>query len=759
MSCSGSTYCFTNTGNNLINDTYISGGTHNSNLYYTGVTNNLFIYYSTTNNEWCLSTALNGSCLMSGDSPGPSQGCPDFSNFYFSEGLCPTPTPTPTSAVDCSDLDFEALFDCDVTPEPSPTSTPTPTPTPTITPTSTDLCGGVDIIATIESITPTPSPTPTITPTTSSPVVRPCTFSGDVTFNVIDGDIVCPYSFEFQDCYNGATYLTTSQVSSPSGGELEEFDIFNADVNGERRCISFIKINLLEIGGDVINLISGPIGKSNEGDCIYCGPSPSVTPTSTVTPTPTPTPTLPILGIQLEECCNGTSFILENYFGTNLTLGETYYYPFTGGTDICATVVPYTGLGQPYNYLGIGSPVLMPGGCDYLECPSCGDESYYVYNRCDDIKYWLVQTVSGSTITPGKVEKDTQNNCWEFKYISVGLPNLPPDTTIIYSGNYFLLSTTGVYDNCDDCSSCEPDSVQKKITSNKPMQVIKGDSNYHYVTFSNQSLGRYVIGDTQVDSVYTFPSAIHLRSVVFNPTNEKIYLVSQGNNQGFTIYDISTDSVTYEPTIPYVGLLGMVYNSINNSVYLLYAFNKVRIYNCDDGSITLLDNGELVNINNLSIQSVLYNPNENVIYYSAFGGIRLGVFDCNSQTSTTKYINNSISSFNLDISNNKLYIVTSSILKEVDCGSLSVSNIGPFANSPNGQSVFNPNNNKIYATDRGNSIRIYDLDTNDTSIVSGFTGNGKQLFGIIYDEDNDKIHACDFSSNPNGDVYIICPSD
>ena len=450
MSCSGSTYCFTNTGNNLINDTYISGGTHNSNLYYTGVTNNLFIYYSTTNNEWCLSTALDGSCLMSGDSPGPSQGCPDFSNFYFSEGLCPTPTPTPTSAVDCSDLDFEALFDCDVTPEPSPTSTPTPTPTPTITPTSTDLCGGVDIIATIESITPTPSPTPTITPTTSSPVVRPCTFSGDVTFNVIDGDIVCPYSFEFQDCYNGATYLTTSQVSSPSGGELEDFDIFNADVNGERRCISFIKINLLEIGGDVINLISGPIGKSNEGDCIYCGPSPSVTPTSTVTPTPTPTPTLPILGIQLEECCNGISFVLENYFGTNLNLGDTYYYPFTGGTDICATVVPYSGLGQSYNYSGIGGPVLMQQGCDDLECPSCGDESYYVYRRCDDIKYWLVQSVMGDTITPGDVQRDDSGVCWEFQYISSGYPNLNPSLNVTnYTGNYFNNQT--VYPDCDSC--------------------------------------------------------------------------------------------------------------------------------------------------------------------------------------------------------------------------------------------------------------------------------------------------------------------
>lgn len=554
MSCSGSTYCFTNTGNNLINDTYISGGTHNSNLYYTGVTNNLFIYYSTTNNEWCLSTALDGSCLMSGDSPGPSQGCPDFSDFYFSEGLCPTPTPTPTSAVDCSDLDFEALFDCDVTPEPSPTSTPTPTPTPTITPTSTDLCGGVDIIATIESITPTPSPTPTITPTTSSPVVRPCTFSGDVTFNVIDGDIVCPYSFEFQDCYNGATYLTTSQVSSPSGGELEDFDIFNADVNGERRCISFIKINLLEIGGDVINLISGPIGKSNEGDCIYCGPSPSVTPTSTVTPTPTPTPTLPILGIQLEECCNGTSFILENYFGTNLTLGETYYYPFTGGTDICATVVPYTGLGQPYNYIGDGGPVLMPGGCDDLECPSCGDESYYVYRRCDDIKHWLVQTVSGSTITPGEVEKDTQNICWEFQYVSVGLPNLSPEFQVInWTGNYFSVSNE-VYDNCDDCNVC-PIWELNCITLNSSVDVTE------------------IIGTVNpiATQVWIDESGTRLYSIGIDFTNGSIDFTN-----GFTInqYSISTpnditSTITYIGTSPIVSsfFASMIFSDDGSKVY------------------------------------------------------------------------------------------------------------------------------------------------------------------------------------------------
>ena len=372
MSCTGSTYCLSNTGNNSINDNYLSGGTHNGNLYYTGITNNLFIYYSSSNDEWCLSTALDGSCIMSGDSPG-APDCPDLSDFYFSTGTCPTPTPSPTSAVDCSTLDFEAIFDCDVIPTPTPTATPTTTPTPTVTPTPTDVCGGTDIIATIESITPTPTPTPTITPTSSSPIVRPCVFSGDVTFNVIDGQIVCPYSFEFQDCFNGAIYLTTTQVSNPSGGSLSEFDIFNSTVNGESRCISFIGINLNEIGGDIINLNSGPIGKSNQGDCIYCEP--------TITPTPTPTPAVEYFS--LFERCNGVpctesgitfgeqtdpNVIISNWVRFSSFAGVNY--PGTtikSGLQRDGTIITndpskyfYTGANS-INYLGVYSYVMTEG--------------------------------------------------------------------------------------------------------------------------------------------------------------------------------------------------------------------------------------------------------------------------------------------------------------------------------------------------------------------------------------------------------------
>ena len=617
MSCTGSTYCLSNTGNNSINDNYLSGGTHNGNLYYTGVSNNLFIYYSSSNDEWCLSTALDGSCIMSGDSPG-APDCPDLSNFYFSTGTCPTPTPSPTSAVDCSTLDFEAIFDCDVIPTPTPTTTPTTTPTPTVTPTPTDVCGGTDIIATIESITPTPTPTPTITPTSSSPIVRPCVFSGDVTFNVIDGQIVCPYSFEFQDCVNGAIYLTTTQVSNPSGGDLEEFDIFNANVNDESRCISFIGLNVNEIGGDVINLISGPIGKSNLGDCIYCGPSPSVTPTSTVTPTPTPTSTLPITGIQLKICCDeDVYFIFEGYW-PGLTMGVTYNYNFDNNDDgICATVVPFSGVGPTYTYSGLGNPVIMPQGCATLECPSCFPDNFYVYRRCDDIKVWLVQSEVGSTTTPGKVEKDTQNICWEFQYISVGLPNLDPGDTIInYSGNYFLLSTTGVYDNCDDCNTpCNSNWNLDCITLNDSVDVTEFIGNQEGARtqpwVDNSGTRLYLISwadfpiyriiqcsisipndmTSTITYVGTSPPINNkmFSSMVFSDDGSKLYIQDSTNNISdrtvrqhtlSTNWDISTMSTT-----PNVNLLppsnlnfsrGIGFNKTGDIFYMTYRGNQTN---------------------------------------------------------------------------------------------------------------------------------------------------------------------------------------
>ena len=82
MPCS-STYCLSNTGYPTFDDLYFSAGTYNSELYWTGQTNNLFIYYNTGTTQWCLSTALNGLCLLSGQSP-CFNPCPDLDGVYFS---------------------------------------------------------------------------------------------------------------------------------------------------------------------------------------------------------------------------------------------------------------------------------------------------------------------------------------------------------------------------------------------------------------------------------------------------------------------------------------------------------------------------------------------------------------------------------------------------------------------------------------------------------------------------------------------------
>ena len=209
--CLYSTYCISNTGNNGINDNYIlQPGSYNDNSFYLGQVNGFYIYFS-VRGYWCLSYDIEGECLLTGKNPCYSV-CPDFCDDYLTRGVCPPTPPPPVNP--CDIIDFEAYFDCDV--PVTPTSTPTNTPTPTMTPTMTStLSCPLFVDVSINSFTPTPSITPTITPSSSQTIARDCGVMGDVTFTTIDSTIDCPFSIEFQDCYNGASYYTTSSIKRP----------------------------------------------------------------------------------------------------------------------------------------------------------------------------------------------------------------------------------------------------------------------------------------------------------------------------------------------------------------------------------------------------------------------------------------------------------------------------------------------------------------------------------------------------------------
>jgi len=264
--CTNPTYCISNTGY-LYDDNYMSAGTYDGETYWTGSTNGYVIYYNTGNTQWCLSTVTGGTCLLFGKTPCTSL-CPDLCYDFFTSGICPSPTPTPT--INCDTLDFEAIFNCEVSP--TPTVTPTLTPTPSITPTLTPTqeCGYLNIDLSISAYTPTTTPTPTITPTSSQQITRPFNFSGDVTFTTVDSNIRCPNSTKFQDCYSGEIYNTTDILVLPVGVYLEPFMIFKANVNGQTKCISYLDVDNNTIGTDTIEIIEGPLGFSNLGECVLC---------------------------------------------------------------------------------------------------------------------------------------------------------------------------------------------------------------------------------------------------------------------------------------------------------------------------------------------------------------------------------------------------------------------------------------------------------------------------------------------------------
>ena len=96
-------------------------------------------------------------------------------------------------------------------------------------------------------------------------------------------------------------------------------------------------------------------------DCATC---------QAITPTPTPTPSL--TNYQLQSCCDNTYFTFNNYPG-QLFEGEVYTYPWDGTNFLCATVVPYSGIGTSYTY-GIGGPVFYVSGCTQCQgetpCPT-----------------------------------------------------------------------------------------------------------------------------------------------------------------------------------------------------------------------------------------------------------------------------------------------------------------------------------------------------------------------------------------------------
>lgn len=246
----------------IYDGTYYSAGTLNERLYYTASTGG-YIFYS-TGSTWCLSTSLNGTCLLQGKSP--CNGiCPDLCDDYFSSGTCVTTT---TTANVCSVFDFTAYFDCDV-------STTTTTTIPcsatsvnavfsayTTTTTTANPCTTVGASISFSSYTTTTttsvSPTPTPTPNYSIPV------SGDVTYTLVETIFVCPgQTYKFQDCNDLTDYYVESSTIFDGVDLLNNYS-YNMTINGTQGCYTFMGVSSTSPNGTVSEVDSW------YGDCSTC---------------------------------------------------------------------------------------------------------------------------------------------------------------------------------------------------------------------------------------------------------------------------------------------------------------------------------------------------------------------------------------------------------------------------------------------------------------------------------------------------------
>lgn len=251
-----------------------------------------YIYYftSSTENYWCLSDSLGGTCLLRGASPCYSV-CPDLSSNIFTTGVCP---PTPPPDPDCTIFDFEAYFDCNFVVTPTPTPTPncnivdfdivavalTPTPTPTAD------CSDKNIDYDI--INSSPTPTPTLTPSPTSTTQRNVSIGGSATYQIFNEEFSCLPTKVLSDCNTGQEFYTNDALTF-NGVPIVSGVTFSALINGTFRCLKYLKDDQNLSSNSSIDQIISIYG--NCGQCVVPANSPTPTPTPTHTPTLTPTPT------------------------------------------------------------------------------------------------------------------------------------------------------------------------------------------------------------------------------------------------------------------------------------------------------------------------------------------------------------------------------------------------------------------------------------------------------------------------------------
>ena len=147
-------------------------------------------------------------------------------------------------------------------------------------------------------------------------------------------------------------------------------------------------------------------------------------------------------GIVINDQVWITKNLSETLYNSGVTISTT-----TSNTIWSSTSPTATATSCYYNN-DITNANILNGNINPVSQECYTFPTYYIYEKCDGSEF-LVQPVSGSTTTVGKVLKDSNYDCWSFFGTSEGIPTYPHTFS---STNYFLGSNY-VYDDCNECEA------------------------------------------------------------------------------------------------------------------------------------------------------------------------------------------------------------------------------------------------------------------------------------------------------------------
>jgi hypothetical protein len=268
------------------------------------------------------------------------------------------------------------------------------------------------------------------------------------------------------------------------------------------------------------------------------------------------------------------------------------------------------------------------------------------------------------------------------------------------------MSSSYVYEDFTFCS----DSIRNTLSATNSYSAVgrqgmvySSNNNKAYVLDSDgTTVKSFVPNSTTLTTEFTWSTTSYLLG--HNPTENKLYSWQSGPSAIMAIRDLDTNTTTTTTITGITQGLGKIeYNSVLNKIYAFSQtvnFTTAQI-NIIDGVTNSLTN-QITGLTLANVHATVYNPNNNKLYFAQGGKI----YSCSGNTITldgTTLPIISASLISLDVTNDVIYLVSSTTIYGIDAATNTTISMTPITGSSWNtfqlrSMIFNPDNGKLYVS-------------------------------------------------------------